>query len=110
MESMTTEERKQMVKDLIQAIPTSKESLFEYQIAWDQLDSSLIEQQIKPWVEKKIRDYIGDDEPSLVSFICERIQTHIEPTRLLGDLSMVCLLLIDLMFFNLVIVFLDFGR
>lgn len=86
---MTQEERKQMIKELIEAIPTNKEMLFDYQVSWDQLDDELVEQRIKPWVEKKIRDYIGDDEPSLVSFICERVTTHSEPARLLGDLAMV---------------------
>ncbi|KAI6175124.1 hypothetical protein M3Y99_01993500 [Aphelenchoides fujianensis] len=88
IESMTADERKQMVKELIDAIPTNKAELFKYEIGWEHLDETLITQRIKPWVEKKIREYIGDEEPSLVSFICERVQARSEPTRLLGDLAM----------------------
>lgn len=86
---MTAEERKQMVKELIDAIPTKKEELFDYSVAWVHLDDEVVEQKVKPWVEKKIRDYIGDDEPSLVSFICERVTSHTEPSRLLSDLAVI---------------------
>jgi RNA-binding protein 25 len=78
-----------MVKELIEAIPTTKPAVFDYQVAWDFVDNEMIEQRVKPWLEKKIREYIGDDEPSLIEFICERINSRSEPSRLLGDLAMV---------------------
>lgn len=93
IEGMTADERKQMVKELIDALPTHKSELFKYEIAWEHLDEAFIAQRIKPWVEKKIREYIGDEEPSLVAFICERVQARSEPTRLLGDLAMASALL-----------------
>lgn len=102
MESMTAEEKKKMITELIQAVPKIKGTLFEYQVAWVHVDDELVEQKIKPWVEKKIRDYLNDDEPSLVrlffsqfslitffSFICERVKMQTEPSKLLGDLAMV---------------------
>ncbi|KAI6189623.1 hypothetical protein M3Y97_00028700 [Aphelenchoides bicaudatus] len=89
IESLTAEERKQMVKELIDAIPTSKAAVFDYQLSWDFVDTEMLEQKIKPWLEKKIRDYIGDDEPSLIEFICERINNRSEPSKLLNDLAMI---------------------
>ena len=86
---MTPEERKKLIKDLIDRIPTNKEKLFMYVISWKLVDSQLIEQRIKPWINKKISEYIGEEELSLVSFICEKITGHVEPGKILQDLSMV---------------------
>jgi RNA-binding protein 25 len=69
MESMTAEEKKQMIKELIEAVPREKEILFEYEVAWAHMDDELVEQRIKPWIEKRIREYLEDDEPSLVRFV-----------------------------------------
>jgi RNA-binding protein 25 len=87
---MTPEERKKMIKDLIDRIPTGKEELFNYKVQWDFVDSKLVENRIQPWVNKKIRDYLGEDEPALANFIGEKIIAHVEPHKLLSDLSLVC--------------------
>ncbi|CAD5230968.1 unnamed protein product [Bursaphelenchus xylophilus] len=89
MESLTSEERRQMAKDLINDIPTTKEELFAYPLDWEMVDQPLVDEKIKPWVDKKIREYIGEDEPTLVRFICEKVAEHGEPQRLLGDLAMI---------------------
>uniref|UniRef100_A0A914BYJ1 PWI domain-containing protein n=1 Tax=Acrobeloides nanus TaxID=290746 RepID=A0A914BYJ1_9BILA len=86
---MTPEERKKMIKDLIDRIPTGKEELFNYKVQWDFVDSKLVENRIQPWVNKKIRDYLGEDEPALANFIGEKIIAHVEPHKLLADLSLV---------------------
>ena len=87
--TFTAEERKLKVKELIDSIPTSKAELLACPVRWVHVDEALIEQRIRPWVEKKLAEYIGDDEPSLVSFICERVSTQCDPNRLLADLAMV---------------------
>ncbi|CAD5225681.1 unnamed protein product [Bursaphelenchus okinawaensis] len=89
MESLTSEERRQMAKDLINDIPTGKEDLFAYPLDWEMVDQSLVDEKIKPWVDKKIKEYIGEEEPTLVNFICDKIAEHGEPQRLLGDLAMI---------------------
>ena len=43
---MTPEERKQMIKDLIDRIPTVKEDLFAFPINWKYVDKSLVEQRV----------------------------------------------------------------
>jgi len=86
IELMTKDERNQMIKELIEAIPTSKEALFKYQVAWNQLNDELIGKVIKPWVSKQIRGYSGDDKSSLVDHICDKVAARIEPTKLFDDL------------------------
>lgn len=86
---MTPEERKKLIKDLIERIPTSKDDLFIFKIYWEFVDDILIEKRVKPWVNKKICDYIGEEEPSLVAFICEKVSHKSDPSVILNDLAMV---------------------
>ena len=49
----------------------------------------MMEQRLRPWVDKKIREYIGEEEPSLVGFICDKIRDKTRPEQILKDLTMV---------------------
>ncbi|VDD88319.1 unnamed protein product [Enterobius vermicularis] len=89
IQTMTPEERKQMIKELIDRIPTAKDDLFAFPIDWKYVDSALVEQRVKPWVTKKITDYIGEEEASLVDFVCERVTAKTEPQKILSDIAMV---------------------
>ena len=120
----SAEERKKVMKTLVDSIPTSKGDLFAYQIKWDFLDSVsreahemyvcmcvcvcvcvsvcacrqsaspcitcvsflihvsclmldqqvLIEKRIGPWINKKIMEYIGEEEPALTEFIINNVR------------------------------------
>lgn len=48
-----------------------------------------MEKRIKPWVNKKIVEYIGEDEPTLSDFICKKVTSHSTPSSILADISMV---------------------
>lgn len=87
--SLTPEERKKLIKELIARIPTDREKLFSFTISWEYLDEPLMEQRVQPWINKKICEYIGEEEPSLVSFICEKITGKATPEKILQDLSIV---------------------
>ncbi|KAH7722426.1 PWI domain-containing protein [Aphelenchoides avenae] len=93
MQVMTPEERKKMIKELIDRIPTARDDLFAYTIDWSYVDESLVEQRVKPWVNKKITEYIGEEEPTLVGFVCENITSKAgnppNPKKILSDLAMV---------------------
>ncbi|KAK2707802.1 RNA-binding protein 25-like isoform X2 [Artemia franciscana] len=83
------DEKKKHVKSIIEKIPTSKEELFDYSIDWSLLDVSLIEKRIRPWINKKIVEYIGEPEPVLVEFICTKIMGHSSAQSILDDVQMV---------------------
>ena len=38
------------------------------------VDSTLMEKRIKPWINKKIIEYIGEEEQSLVDYICQKVR------------------------------------
>ena len=42
-----------------------------------------------PWINKKITEYIGEAEPILKDFICNKLSCHISPEDILNDISMV---------------------
>jgi len=70
------EEKRQAVRKLIENIPTKKEDLFNYSLDWSLLDPNLMEKRIKPWVTKKIVEYIGEEEATLTDFICSSIMSR----------------------------------
>lgn len=34
---------------------------------------TLMDRRIKPWINKKIIEYIGEEEPTLVDFVCSKV-------------------------------------
>ncbi len=48
-----------------------------------------MDRRIKPWVNKKIVEYIGEEEPTLTEFICQKVMAHSTPQTILNDVAMV---------------------
>ena len=48
-----------------------------------------MEKRIRPWINKKIIEYIGEPEPTLVDFICSKVLAGSKPTAILNDVQMV---------------------
>ena len=86
---MSSDEKRKHIKSLIEKIPTERAALFQYPIEWDLVDTSLMEKRIKPWVNKKISEYIGEPEPTLVEFICSKVLAGSPPDSVLEDVRMV---------------------
>jgi hypothetical protein len=86
---LTPEERKRLIRDLIDKIPKNKQQIFAYPVKWEYLDDPMIELRIRPWITKKVQHYIGENEPALVTFICDCIKKRSDPKKLVLDLSMV---------------------
>jgi len=86
---VNTEEKRQAVRKLIESIPTKKEDLFTFSLDWSLLDASLMEKRIKPWVTKKIIEYIGEEEATLTDFICTSIMSKQNAESILSDIRVV---------------------
>ncbi|MRA94167.1 hypothetical protein GH868_29960, partial [Bacillus thuringiensis] len=63
--------------------------LFAYGLDWTMVDGTLMDRRIKPWVNKKIVEYIGEEEPTLTDFICQKVMANSEPQSILNDVAMV---------------------
>lgn len=88
-ESKAVEEKKKNIRQLIERIPTVKDDLFSFELDWSVVDSNLMEKRIRPWINKKIIEYIGEPEPTLVDFICSKVLVGSSPQAILDDVQMV---------------------
>ncbi|THD19506.1 RNA-binding protein 25 [Fasciola hepatica] len=86
--SLSADEKKGMIKRLIDSIPTSKKDLFSFPIDWDMVDENFVNTRIKPWVDKKIISYIGEAEATLSNFICDQVVRRNPPERILSEVAM----------------------
>ena len=86
-ESLTDEERAQAARQLAQDIPTDKEGLWGWDVQWDYVDDSILGQQLKPFVEKKIVEYLGVQEQMLVDVVEEHIRKRGGPQELVGEME-----------------------
>lgn len=85
------EEKRRNIKNIIDKIPTEKNALFNYPLDKTEIDST-IEKKIRPWINKKIIEYIGEPEPTLVDFICSKVLAGSTPQGILDDVQMVRLI------------------
>lgn len=44
---------------------------------------------MKPWVTKKIMEYLGEEEKTLIDFIMGKIAAHTPPNEILQQLTLV---------------------
>lgn len=88
-ESKAVEEKKKNIRQLIERIPTDKDDLFSFHLDWSVVDNQLMEKRIRPWINKKIIEYIGEPEPTLVDFICSKVLAGSSPQAILDDVQMV---------------------
>uniref|UniRef100_A0A8C7X329 RNA-binding protein 25 n=1 Tax=Oryzias sinensis TaxID=183150 RepID=A0A8C7X329_9TELE len=83
------EEKRKHIKSLIEKIPTAKPELFTYPLDWSMVDTTLMERRVRPWINKKIIEYIGEEEATLVDFVCSKVMAHSTPQGILDDVAMV---------------------
>ncbi len=71
---LTEEERAQAVRQLAADIPSDKEGLWNWSVKWEFLDEALLGERLRPFVEKKIVEYLGVQEQMLVEVVEEHIR------------------------------------
>lgn len=102
------EEKRRHIKSIIDKIPTGKADLFSYKLDWSEIDNTLMEKKIRPWINKKIIEYIGEPEPTLVDFICSKVLAGSTPQGILDDVQMVNIsIFLFFLFFFYLFYFLD---
>lgn len=90
-DKMTEEQLNNAVRSLAQDIPSDKSGLWKWDVAWDHLDDGIIREKLRPFVEKKIVEYLGVQEELLVEVVEEHLRKHGKPDDLVEELTGVCL-------------------
>ncbi|KAH6685878.1 hypothetical protein F5X68DRAFT_209454 [Plectosphaerella plurivora] len=86
-DKMTEEELSNAVRALAQEIPSDKDGLWGWSVAWDHLDDGVIREKLRPFVEKKIVEYLGVQEELLVEVVEEHLRKHGKPDALVEELT-----------------------
>lgn len=86
---LTSEEKKKQIKELISEIPTARDQLFSYTIDWDFVDKTLMDKRIRPWINKKVTEFIGEEEAALVDFICTKLNSRSSAESILNEVVMI---------------------
>jgi hypothetical protein len=84
---LSDEERAQAARQLAAEIPTDKDGLWKWDIKWEFVEEAVISDQIKPFVEKKIVQYLGVQEQMLVDVVEEHVRQHGSPQELVEQLA-----------------------
>ncbi|KAJ9635836.1 hypothetical protein H2199_008189 [Coniosporium tulheliwenetii] len=84
---LTDEERQEAAKQLAGDIPTDKEGLWNWPIKWEFVDDTVLTERLKPFVEKKIVEYLGVQEQMLVDVVEGHIRKRGGPDELIGELE-----------------------
>lgn len=85
--TMSEEEIQQAVKSLAQEIPTTQEGLWAWDVKWDYLEDSIITEKLRPFIEKKVVEYLGVQEQLLVDVVEEHLRKHASPSELAEELE-----------------------
>ncbi|KAG6007249.1 hypothetical protein E4U43_000341 [Claviceps pusilla] len=85
--AMTEEEISQAVRALAQEIPSEKEGLWNWDVKWDYMDDSVVRDKLRPFVEKKVVDYLGVQEEMLVEAVEEHLRKHGTAPALVEELE-----------------------
>ena len=89
--TMSEEEIQKAVRALAQEIPTDKEGLWAWDVKWDYLEESIIREKLRPFVEKKVMEYLGVQEQLLVDLVEEHLRKHQKPAELVETLAQAAL-------------------
>lgn len=84
---LSDEERAQAARQLAADIPSDKEGLWKWDVKWEFVDESVLGEQLKPFVEKKIMEYLGVQEEMLVDVVEDHIRRHGKPQELVEQLA-----------------------
>lgn len=78
------------LKALIASIPTQRDALYAEPIDWPTLEAGgIVEAKLAPFIAKKMREYLGEDEPALVEHVASKLRSRVEAEALEAELAKV---------------------
>lgn len=89
--AMSEEDIQKAVRALAQEIPTERDGLWAWDVKWDYLEESIIRERLRPFVEKKVMEYLGVQEDTLVNLVEDHLRKHLKPAELVDTLAQAAL-------------------
>ncbi|KAK3687082.1 hypothetical protein LTR37_019149 [Vermiconidia calcicola] len=86
-QDMTDTERATARQNLASEIPTNTDDLFAYPLQYSHLTKTILDEQIRPFVEKKVVEYLGVQEDLLVDAVVEGLEARKGPRAIVGVLE-----------------------
>ena len=69
-------------------IPQKKQELFEYKLDWNLLfENETIEKVCRPWIAKKIIEYMGAEEQSMINIVVKLLKQKCTDRQLFGKIE-----------------------
>eukprot|EP00210_Caulerpa_lentillifera_P004499 g4293.t1 len=84
--TVISQDTKISAKELIDALPKTKDEIYNYEVKWDAYSAEELGPKIQTWVSKKISEILGFEEESLSSFIMNQLNQHQPPSELEQEL------------------------
>ena len=78
------------LKAMITSIPTKRVELYAAEVDWDEVErSGILAEKIQPWVSKKIAEYLGEEEATLVEFVIGKMSARQPASAVQAELEKV---------------------
>ena len=64
-------------KQIYLNLPTKKADIFAVTLNYEALEEhSLVEKMVRPWVTRKIKEYLGVEEQAMISLVIKHIEAR----------------------------------
>ncbi|CAK4031319.1 RNA-binding 25 [Lecanosticta acicola] len=86
-QDLTDEEKQSARMQLAAEIPTDTQALFDYPVKWEKISKSLLASEIRPFVEKKVVEYLGVQEDLVVDTVLDGVKAKQKPQEIVDELA-----------------------
>ena len=67
-----------------------RSELFAYKVDWGRVEQlGIVNSVMKPWITKKVIEYLGEEEETLIAFILSKLSSRCNPNDLFNELTAV---------------------
>lgn len=84
---LSDEDRAAARAQLAAEIPSDVDALFAHKVRWEGLTPEMLEEQVRPMVEKRVMEYLGVQEEFIVDAVVGGIKKQTGPEELVGELE-----------------------
>jgi len=81
---------KAKVAELVKTIPSGKDELFGVAVDWEMVKkANLIPEKLHPWVTKKIAEFLGEEEASMIQFVIGMLDSCTAAAEMIPKLAVI---------------------